>query len=192
MIRLSPTAVKVISVAASAAAPVVPDSAEAPDVVKVPDSSGEAAAGPSEADCADCDDSAFSPAGELVSAVSCAAAALPESAGVCEVSSAAAAVSESAGVCMDSVRELSVVTASAPGCPEVVPVQPAVSRSIGTSRSTGISRAAAGNRGESALPVQCLRRHIFSAGTLSVRGSVFCLYMFFLIMMLGDFRFSGQ
>ena len=167
---------KVISVAASAAAPVVPDSAEAPDVVKVPDSSGEAAAGPSEADCADCDDSAFSPAGELVSAVSC----------------AAAAVSESAGVCMDSVRELSVVTASAPGCPEVVPVQPAVSRSIGTSRSTGISRAAAGNRGESALPVQCLRRHIFSAGTLSVRGSVFCLYMFFLIMMVGDFRFSGQ
>ena len=164
---------KVISVAASAAADSaeVSDSVEVSDPADVPDLSGAVSAGASTADCADCDDCADSAAEEPVSAVSCAAAAVPGA----------------VGVCMDSVRELSVVTASAPGCPEVVPVQPAVSRSIGTSRSTGISRAAAGNRGESALPVQCLRRHIFSAGTLSVRGSVFCLYMFFLIMIVGDF-----
>ena len=185
---------KVISVTASAAADSaeVSDSVEVSDPADVPDLSGAVSVGASTADCADCDDCADSAAEEPVSAVSCAAAAVSESAGVCEVSRAAAAVSESAGGCMDSVRELSVVTASAPGCPEVVPVQPAVSRSIGTSRSTGISRAAAGKGRDSALPVQCLRRFIFAAGTLSVRVSVLRLYMGLFFMIVGEFRFSGQ
>ena len=169
---------KVISVTASAAADSaeVSDSVEVSDPADVPDLSGAVSVGASTADCADCDDCADSAAEEPVSAVSCAAAAVPGA----------------VGVCMDSVRELSVVTVSAPGCPEDIPVQPAVSRSIGTSRSTGISRAAAGKGRDSALPVQCLRRFIFAAGTLSVRVSVLRLYMGLFFMIVGEFRFSGQ
>ena len=55
-----------------------------------------------------------------------------------------------------------------------------------------ISRAAAGKGRDSALPVQCLRRFIFAAGTLSVRVSVLRLYMGLFFMIVGEFRFSGQ